>query len=211
MIETLFQSPPDRLLDPRIRWWNDLLSQGTVHALLEVIWPPYVVGMTSPEMTIHVDEGGDAVDGASDLSWDDELNEVLVRNAVKAADPEQEALRFSLSFLASFRKAEQDYGAGFFNAVFFDVLKETGLAEEAAMQPLIRDLDTLPIIDRDDPEGRYRRCQAMIRSALQIQASDLTQRLGYPRPEAQSILIAALADYIDRRFSVSIRRQRGLL
>ena len=51
----------------------------------------------------------------------------------------------------------------------------------------------------------------MIAEAIGGRAKELKDVLGYAPEEAKHILVAALARYLDERFSVSSRRGLGLL
>jgi len=210
MIDELFQKAPDRFLDPRLQFWDERLSRSSTTAKLEVDWPSIVLGETSPEMTIRFFENDHPIP-VEPISWDDDLNDVLISRAVRAVDEAQEATRFSLALRAAFRRAGRDFGDGYFNSVFFAVLKESGLAEHPLLSPLVQDLDYMHNIESREPSERYQRCHGMIKSAIQAKANELTKNLGYSLAEAKAILVAALVHYIDRRFSVSIRRERGLL
>jgi hypothetical protein len=47
--------------------------------------------------------------------------------------------------------------------------------------------------------------------AISARAKELTERLRYSADEAKGILVAALAGYLDERFSVTSRRLAGLV
>jgi hypothetical protein len=51
----------------------------------------------------------------------------------------------------------------------------------------------------------------MVAEAIRGRARELTDLLGYPQADAKGILVRAWARYLDKRFSVSNRRQLGLL
>ncbi len=209
MIDKLFQQPIDRFSDPQLRDWDQRLSHSGTTASLEVDWPPIVLGQTSAEMSIHLAENGHSVP-SEPMSWDDELNAVLIEKAVRAVDAEQEATRFSLGLRAAFQRAGRDFGDGYFNSVLFNVLKESGLDQHPLIAPLF-EFNSIFNPESRDQTGRYIRCHGMIESAIRGRAHELADSLKYPLDEAKEILVAALADYLDRRFSVSIRRERGLL
>jgi len=46
--------------------------------------------------------------------------------------------------------------------------------------------------------------------AISARAKELTERLRHSADEAKTILVAALAGYLDERFSVTMRRLAGL-
>ena len=51
----------------------------------------------------------------------------------------------------------------------------------------------------------------MIADALAGRAYELVEKLGYSQEEARTILVQALARYLDDRFGVSQRRRLGVL
>ena len=214
MIDELFQPATNRFEDPRLQLWDNWLARPETQAVLEVEWPPYLAGQTRPEVTISAagfgtDQG--TLPFSIPMDWDDELNAVLLARRIRATDQTQEATRFSLALRASFRRAEREFGDGFFNSVFFAVLQEIGFAAHPDLTSLVDGLDYRQNLDSDPPTERFRNCHGMIKSAIQAKSHDLINTLGYSLPEAKEILVAALIDYIDRRFSVIIRRLHGLL
>ena len=210
MIDELFQKPTDQFADPHLRDWDARLSRPESMAKVEVEWPSIVFGQTFPEMSIHISENGEP-QPLETLSWDDELNAVLVARAVRALDETQEATRFTLALRAAFKRAEREFGDGYFNSVFFAVLRKLDLAEHLLLRPLIQELDYIFNLEKHNQPERYQRCFDIIESAIRSRAHELKDSLGYSLDESKKILVDALVNYIDRRFSVSIRKQRGLL
>jgi hypothetical protein len=51
----------------------------------------------------------------------------------------------------------------------------------------------------------------MVTDAISGRARELEDNLSYSHEQAKEILLAALAHYLDRRFTVSARRRLGLL
>lgn len=62
----------------------------------------------------------------------------------------------------------------------------------------------------EEPPPLYE-CRDMIDGAIAGRAKELTKCLEYEIAEAEEILAAALAQYLDDRFSVTNRRVLGLL
>ncbi|MEK6234950.1 MAG: hypothetical protein N2C14_09575 [Planctomycetales bacterium] len=58
---------------------------------------------------------------------------------------------------------------------------------------------------------RWTICRELIAEAISGRARELTKSLKYPQQEARNILVSSLAQYLDDRFSVTSRRQMGLL
>lgn len=207
----LFRDRPAEFLDPRVQRWSERLAATGTTARLEVDWPSYHVERLPAELIIHLTQDGGPVAPSEPMPWDDDLNRVLVNKSIQALDHNQEALRTSLALRSAFRRASIEVGDGYFNGVFFQVLKDLNLAVHPRLQPLVEVADYIHILDKSPPSDRYARCYTIIQTAIQTVAFDLTNHLKYPEAEAEAILIDGLVDYIDRRFSVSIRRQRDLL
>ena len=58
---------------------------------------------------------------------------------------------------------------------------------------------------------RYTICRGLLADAISGRAKKLTRGLGYTQEEAKRILVSALTRYLDKRFSVSSRREIGML
>ncbi len=67
------------------------------------------------------------------------------------------------------------------------------------------------VVTLDRQTSKYDRCHELIDAAIRGRALELKDDLGYSMEEAWGILVEAVARYIDRRFSVSLRRQHGLV
>ena len=207
-VADFFRADPDALLDPRLREWKSLIEADGMTAVLEMNhWPGAAFGRQDPDMELHfhrADRSGPSVS----LLWDDSLNSGLIRLHVRAADLSQESMRFSMSFITAFRAAECVAGDGFFNSVLFDYINASDLGENEVITALLRVISVVPV---DRGAAKYARCRDMIDSAIRGRAMELKDDLGYSIDEAWEILVGALARYLDRRFSVSFRRERGLL
>src|SRR5262249_53584519 len=141
------------------------------------------------------------------MSWDDDLNTGLIQLGVRAVHPKQEAERFALGLRAALRKAEREFGDGYFNAVLVELLRDSDLTG----YPVIADILQYASAPRPSREGkgldRYNLCREMMAAAISGRARELTVALKYPQEEAKQILVSALAHYLDERFSVSSRRR----
>jgi hypothetical protein len=130
---------------------------------------------------------------------------------VRAVSPEQEAERFALGLRAAFRRAERDYGDGYFNAVLIDLIKDSDLTQHHEIAEVLK----YAYANRPHQEGgasdRYTNCRELIAGAISGRARELTGSLNYAQDQAKQILVSALARYLDERFSVSSRRRFGLL
>ncbi|HEY7158827.1 MAG TPA: hypothetical protein VH575_33090 [Gemmataceae bacterium] len=210
MLDEFFRVPANSLPHPRLRNWKARLDQAGTTAALEVFRPEAVLGQSQPEMNLQFTEDGKLLP-LETLPWDDDLNAGLLQLRVRAVNPEQEAERFALGLRAAMRKAEREFGDGYFNAVLVEFLKE----KELTRYPAIAEVLEHAYANRPHREGkglgRYNLCRDMISDAIGGRAHELADVLSYPQEDAKQILVAALARYLDDRFSVSIRRRLGLL
>jgi hypothetical protein len=209
-LDELFRGPADSLPHPRLRNWKARLEHPGTTATLEVFRPESALGASQPEMNLQFTEEGKRLP-LETVPWDDDLNTGLIQLRVRAASPEQEAERFALGLRAALRKAEREFGDGYFNAVLVEFLRESDLTRYPAIAAVLEHAYAI----RPHREGaafdRYTLCREMIADAISGRARELTGALGYPEEEAKKILVAALARYLDERFSVSSRRRLGLL
>lgn len=208
-LDDFFTKPTESLL-PRLRTWKARLAEPNTSVTLAVSRPETVFGQSQPEMHLQFTRDGILLPPES-LPWDDDLNSGLIHQvpkAVRAVSPEQEAERFALGLRAALRKAERDFGDGFFNAVLLELLKDVDLTGHREIAEVLQHASALRA--NHDSRG-YIDCSEMIAGAISGRAQELTGPLNYPQDEAKQILVSALARYLDERFSVSCRRRLGLL
>lgn len=206
-LDDFFRGPTDSLAHPRLRSWKARLDREGTTATLEVFRPAVALGQSRPEMNLRFTEGTNELP-VETVPWDDDLNAGLIQLHVRAASPEQEAERFALGLRAAMRKAEREFGDGYFNAVLVDLLQNSDLTSD----PKIADVLKHAVVNPPSREGRsYKPCREMITDAVRKRAQELTGPLKYPQDEAKRILLAALARYLDERFTVSTRRRLGWL
>jgi hypothetical protein len=143
-----------------------------------------------------------------EADWDEHLNEGLISLKVRAVDSEQEAQRFALGLRDALRPVEKEFGNGYFNAVFLDLIVDSKLDQ----YPEIAEVLKFTYHDRTERGSHaYARCREAIAMVIRARAKELTERLRYSADEAKRILVAALAGYLDERFSVTPRRLAGLV
>jgi hypothetical protein len=202
-----FFSRPTESLHPRLRNWSARLDEPGMSATLEIYRPVSDFGQTQTEMNLQFTKDGNLLP-LETVSWDDDLNAGLIRLRVRAVGPEQEAERFALGLRAAMRKAEREFGDGYFNSVLFDLLKDSDLTA----YPEIADVLAHAYALQPNRSGKaFDACRDLITDAISGRARELTESLGYSQEEAKRILVAAIARYLDARFSVSSRRRLGLL
>ena len=195
---------------PRLRDWKRRLGQTNISASLEVYRPKGEFGQGRPEMYVQFMMSGNPTH-LDTVPWDDDLNAGLIGLKVKSPSLEQEAERFSLGLHAAMRGIEREFGDGYFNAVLVELIKDSDLGRYPEIGEVLR----YAYANAPHREGgafdRYTICRELIADAISGRAKELTSDLGYNREDAKRILISALADYLDARFSVSSRREYGLL
>jgi len=197
-------------LHPRLRGWKTRLAEAGTSATLDVYQPETEIGQSEPEMNLQFAKDGDLLP-LQTVPWDDDLNAGLIQLRVRAVSPEQEVVRFALGLRAALRKAQREFGDGYFNAVLVELLKDSDLTRDAEIAEVLKHA----YANRPHREGgafdRYTMCRELIADAISGRARELTGPLNYATEQAKRILVSALARYLDERFSVSSRRRLGLL
>jgi hypothetical protein len=205
-LDDFFSKPAD-FLHPRLRNWKSRLGEAGTSATLELFRPETDLGQAEAEMNVQFTKNGTLLP-LETVPWDDDLNAGLIELHVRAANLEEEAERFALGLRAALRKASREFGDGFFNAVLLEFLTDSDLTTHPPIDAVLEHAHAL----QPNRSGTgYDTCREMIANAMRGRARELTGPLGYPQAEAKQILVAALARYLDERFSVSSRRRLGLL
>jgi len=209
-LDDFFRVQTDSLAHPRLRDWKTRLNHEGTTATLEVFRPEGILGQSRPEMNLQFTEGTHLLP-LETVPWDDDLNAGLIQLHVRAVSPDQEAERFALGLRAAMRKAEREFGDGYFNAVLVDFLKDSDLTSNPKIAEVLRHVGA-SIPSREGTGAKsYDLCRDMIADAIRGRAQELTGPLKYSQDEAKHNLVAALARYLDQRFSVSTRRRLGWL
>lgn len=126
---------------------------------------------------------------------------------IRAVDLTQEEERFALGIRAALRKVERKYGDGYLNAVLLDLLDESDLSKHGEIAEVRKYVHT------NAPERNrvYQECRELIAGEIGGRTTELRQKLQYSREDVKTIMTKALAIYLDERFSVSSRRNFGML
>jgi hypothetical protein len=205
-----FFTKPIQYLHPRLRNWKASLAEVGTSATLEVYRPETEIGQSQPEMNLQFAKDGNLLP-LETVPWDDDLNAGLVQLGVRAVTEAQEAERFALGLRAALRKAEREFGDGYFNAVLVELLNDSDLVKNADIAEVLKHA----YANRPHREGgafdRYTICRELIADAISGRARELTGPLNYSDEQAKRILVSAIAHYLDERFSVTSRRRLGLL
>ena len=208
-LDEFFEQPAD-LRHPRLHNWKVRLEQPRTSATLEVSRQETEFGQARPQMHVQFREDGQLLP-LETIPWDDYLNSGLLRLRVRAVSPEEEAKRFALGLRAALRMAEREFGDGYFNAVLVALIKDSDLTNHAPIAEVMKYACANAPHREGGAYDRYTICRELIAEAIGGRAKELKDVLGYSPAEAKDILVAALARYLDERFSVSSRRALGLL
>lgn len=204
--DILEQPPTIAPLHPKVRHWAELIRQGA-EVRLEVFRPATTLGLSQGEINLYFTKA-DKTQLHDWFPWNDVFNSGLVELHVRAIDKANEIERFALSLRGALRKVESEFGDGFFNSVLYELVTESDLTRYPAIAEIIKHAFAIQL---NHGGAGYNDCRELIASAIASRKYELEHLLRYSAEEAQSILVDALAKYLDERFSVSNRRRLGLL
>jgi hypothetical protein len=200
----------DEPLHPRLRDWSRRLANKRARATLEVFRPRGEFGPGQPEMAVQFYLDGQP-EHLDTLPWDDDLNDGLIRLRVRSINSENEGERFALALQAALRNTEREFGDGYFNAVLVELITESDLTRYKPIAEVMQYAYANKPHREGGAFGRYNTCRDMIAEAISTCAKELRDLLGYSQEDAKPILVSAIAQYLDERFSVTSRKQLGLL
>lgn len=207
-----FFTEPTEPSHPRLRSWRRRLPplNPSGSATLEVFRPKGAFGPGKPQMFVQFYVEGREAD-LDEVPWDDDLNAGLISLGVKSISDEKEAERFALGLHSALKETEREFGDGYFNAVLVELINESDLTRHREIAEVMK----YTYANKAHREGgafdRYSICRDQIAGAITARARELKKNLDYPQQKAGAILTLALATYLDERFSVSSRREMGLL
>lgn len=151
-----------------------------------------------------IKQGGTMVDSV-DTPWDSELNDWAITQGVRAETVENESERFGVTLSDRLASIVVRYGDGFFNAVLIQHLVKEGFASVSPTQEkLARIRESQPASGESAVD-----CEQMIQAIIQAIARELVDKLGYSREDAQRVLTAAIAYYLDERFNITNSKLLG--
>ncbi len=138
--------------------------------------------------------------------WDDELNTAIINLRIRATDIDQEGERFALVLRAGLRKVERKYGDGYLNSVLVDLIDDSSLGKDGEIGKVRRAIH----LNSPSLKGQaYSDCRDMIAGEIGGMANDLRDKLEYNPEQLKAVLDRAIAQYLDKRFSVSNLRKLG--
>jgi hypothetical protein len=200
-----FESKPDAPMHPKVRFWRRMRETGA-RLVCELTRERGVLSFGPAMLCISfLDEHGNDMQSPDEIAWDSRLNDELLRLKVRAVTPENECKRFGLVLRDRLAEPEERFGDGYFNAVLIQYIRESPFAQEPTIH------EKLPFIHAYQASGdgnSFKACRTEIEAIIVQCAHELTA-LDYNQQEAVQILLVALAEYLDERFSITSRQLLG--
>jgi len=172
------------------------------------------------EVVVHNDEGNFGLDGyhisiltTSDdrpiatFPWDAEINEELIGLGIRSKEFDSESIRFAIRLRDELRATETRYGNGFFNRTLVDLMTESYLDKHQEIKSALEKHHGIAL----ERTSEYHECRDSIAYVIGKRSRELTGPLGYDEATMRNILSKAIARYLDNRFSLSQRKQMGLI
>jgi hypothetical protein len=203
-LSTFFDLNKSAPTHPIVRAWEPLIANQPGQIQCEIQRQREGFGFQPAKIYLHVQRSIAETIQTEEASWDETLNTYLIEHGVKAANEENEALRFHLVLREALQKVETRYGEGYFNAVLLEVIADG--FDNPQIQNILKKLRP-----GSPHKGRaYKDAVIMVEGTIRESARLLWQKLEYPRETAEKILSNALGRYLDERFSISPGELLGL-
>lgn len=204
------QTKEDTFTHPLLHRIDEAMKRADVEKLVvEVLRPKDVLGFKAAKLYLHMlDEAGHDPFPPLVEAWDDALNTDLVKRNIRAVSIANETVRFTLSLRSALQIPEIRFGDGYFNAVLVDYIEKSPFADHPAVKPVLKHVYRS---GTETSSQAYAECSNMIDATIRGRAVELVNDLKYDQTTAIEILAAAIGQYLDERFSVTNRRNLGLL
>jgi len=196
-IEKYFRVPVEMPLSPDVRRWQARLADPSTRECL-FVRPREGLVFRPARLLLLMKNQGKLVDDV-DSPWDSELNDWAITQGIRAETEDNEAERFGYALNDRFERTVLRYGDGFFSAVLLQHLRAEGFGSVSPTR------DKLARLHEPAPaQGEaVSDCTQMIDSVIQRMASELLEGLKYGDAVAAAVLAAAVAYYLDERFSLT--------
>jgi hypothetical protein len=205
-LDKMIADPVEEPIPPLVKFYKDRMVAGDV-VKVELYQPDSGPGLSRTELVIHRWTGNQQ-HAPQQIPWDDEVNNGLIDLRVRAVDVPNESARFTLVLRAALKKIERKYGDGYLNIVLVNLIDESDLSKSGLIAE-VRQYVHVNTTNRS--REAYSECRDAIAREIGVRAAQLRDKLGYGPDEVKSVMTSVLATYLDERFSVSSRRQLGLL
>jgi hypothetical protein len=139
--------------------------------------------------------------------WDKSYDDGLLARHIQAVDRKQESARFALGMIKDFEPIELRVGKDYFSTLFVHCLRISPLGSMREVKSALAKVTAYrPLLESQRSADSLRETERVLAARGQV----LTLELKYPRAEAEEILGAALAAYLDERFHIRLRRHLGM-
>jgi len=139
--------------------------------------------------------------------WDAEVNEELISLGVRSKHSDSESIRFAIRLRDELRATETRYGNGFFNRTLVDLVTESYLDKHQEIKAALEKHRGITL----ERTSEYHECRDSIAYVIGKRSRELTGPLGYEEATMRNILSKAIARFLDNRFSLSQRKQMGMI
>ena len=190
----------DEPVHPRLRRWRQLKEQCPL-AELEVRRKWDGLTYSPARMFVTFRRTPNDPGQLDEVLWEDELNQGLVDLGVKAISADNEATRYCLALKSALEPVSLRHGQDFVRIVLVLDLRGRALGANPALANVLRQVRVNSPYRGPD----YDQASEAVAGILRSKASELTGKLKYPRAEAEDVLAAALALYIDEIFHLRAR------
>jgi hypothetical protein len=197
-----FDEPGSAPEHPRIRAWRSYKNHSS-RVELEIRRQRDGLAYLPTRMFVTFYGADGALSRHDETEWDLELDSWLVTEHVKAADEDNEKLRFSLRLKAAFRPIAIRFGDGFFNSVLIYLLRGGPFANHQALAQVLGEIH-----EYEAGGGSKIDCEELIDYELKVIARELMGLYAH-RAVAEEILAGAIAQYLDDRFHITEGRLLG--
>jgi len=202
-IDELFAAPK-KYDHPRLRAWRSYKnSPDTTQCHIEFRRERFAVSWGLAQLYFEA-ERRDGIVFVDREPWDDEFNTALVEYGFQARDEENEGRRFGYAVECRLYRLGIRFGESFYSAVLVNYLKGNGYGQHPAIASKLADIKEYAPRHGDAAID----CEGRLENALGRTVQELAG-LGYEPDTGKRILNAAIAYYLDDRFSITGRAALG--
>src|ERR1700677_2720506 len=197
-LDKFFKADTSTMTHPKIRVWKPLIESNPSTIYCEIHRKREGLGFLPSEIYLFYKQKPEDLLQDSKDDWDDDLNQFLIDNGIKAIDEKNEALRFDLMLARFLQGIEIRYGEGYFNAVLLQVIESNFGSDE-------RIAEMLKKVGPGNPHkgSSYLHVVETVEGAIKKCADLLVDKLHYLVEPAGRILTDAVGGYMDERFSIT--------
>lgn len=200
-----FRTEPEAATHPKVRFWQKMQKEGA-RLVCELVRERDGLSFGPARLYVRfLDARGEDRQSPDEVEWDPRLNDALLGMGVQAATDDNEIKRFGLVLRDRLEDPEGRFGDGYYNAVLIEHIQDSPFAEDPRVREKLEDVTSY----RASRDSRaYDECHEAIEAVLVRCARELMALYG-DEARAARILVGALAEYLDERFSITNRQLLG--